>query len=533
MGNAPLNCHGDLVHVRGWTKDQIAAVTTTVRRNGNMCRLTKDEFARYFGGRSREILLIFNDLDTDADGLVDVFEVITVLCIWSGTSWDDTKELLFDLFDLMGKGWMKIDELILMGTIIAQAVSKFSTIDAGLHKHATLERLLRGGVSSSDWQISRKSFNEWADTCEPLGQLRHFVEDHAARRQPETAASRKRHRIMLVEQHAAKLYQRIARLQEMISEFTDAVVDYVSAYGRRKRWDFLMQNIRHLIWKMQEISTSMHTTLVDLDNSVNEEEASGGTASIVDPRKRFQQERMLQDLEGRRLESLNDYNDVTDLLERLIVLTEPNMEGAAFSPPAADSLNVITEVEGESLLDVAPPRIVEHRRQMRQLHFTMNGDIQEGGCFFRPPMQDVPPSGSQISALEDTGVRELFRKTKENIVMAGAAKAVGALSRGGGAAAAPSSTQASRGGPLSSVQGSGQPTMMCIADFEPPGSHASQMLKLQVGDEVTVLGQDGRGWWFGRKENGREGWFPPSYVQLAPAHFTSGADHAAMASVAA
>merc|ERR1712107_469898 len=34
------------------------------------------------------------------------------------------------------------------------------------------------------------------------------------------------------------------------------------------------------------------------------------------------------------------------------------------------------------------------------------------------------------------------------------------------------------------------------------------MGKLCVGDEVTILGQDGRGWWYGRKQTGKEGWFP-------------------------
>merc|ERR1719163_2787601 len=58
------------------------------------------------------------------------------------------------------------------------------------------------------------------------------------------------------------------------------------------------------------------------------------------------------------------------------------------------------------------------------------------------------------------------------------------------------------------------PVVVAFADFDPPASHESQMLSLRTGDEVYATGQDGQGWWYGRKRDGTEGWFPPSYVQL-------------------
>merc|ERR1719169_185116 len=60
----------------------------------------------------------------------------------------------------------------------------------------------------------------------------------------------------------------------------------------------------------------------------------------------------------------------------------------------------------------------------------------------------------------------------------------------------------------------GEPIVVAIADFDPPRSHETQMLAFHVGDEVIATGQDGKGWWYGRKRDGTEGWFPPSYVQL-------------------
>lgn len=513
MGNAPLRSHDDLVHVRGWTSEQIMSVAQAVRGKANLFRLTSDDFARYFGGRSREVLTVFSDLDTDCDGLVDALETLTVLAIWSGTCWDEKKDLLFQLFDITGKNALKIDELLLMGSIVVQVVSKFCMVDPELHKSSTIQRLVHGAIPQSDSQIGRDQFQSWADKCEPLMELRHSVEDHAARKQPETAATRKRLRIMTVEQHASKLFDRIERLQDVLPDFTDACIEYVGAWGRRKRWDFLMQNLRQLIWKLQQSSTNMHTTLADLDGSLNEEELSGGTASVVEPMKRFQQERMLLDLEAKRLESLVDYGEAADLLERLIELTEPTVQGSAFTMASADALAAIAEgAEGESALDMSPPRVVEHREIVRRLQAEMNVDTLEGGCFHRKVVQDVSTS----QALAETGGADTSKP----------APVPQQQRRDAGSLPAPAPAHQLQE-PTSTAQraaehkASLEPVLTVIADFNPPPTHAAQMLKLQVGEQVKVMGQDGRGWWFGRKDNGREGWFPPSFVQLRPAHFSA------------
>merc|ERR1711939_839286 len=105
-----MGTHEDLVHVRGWTCEQIATVLDTLRRKNAFYSLTKDDFTRYVGGRNREAITIFNNLDTDYDGKVDIFEVLSVLAIWSGTAWEEKEELLFALLDMMGKGFLKVDE---------------------------------------------------------------------------------------------------------------------------------------------------------------------------------------------------------------------------------------------------------------------------------------------------------------------------------------------------------------------------------------------------------------------------------------
>lgn len=294
-------------------------------------------------------------------------------------------------------------------------------------------------------------------------------------------------RIGVIEKHGATLLERMEHLQDKLPDFGENCIDYVTALGRRKRWDFVIQQLRELIMKITSTSEHLHSTVGDLEQSLHEDEVSGGTASLVEPGKRFRQEQMLLSLDNMREVSATDFREATDLLTRLIDLTEPgDTTGMGVAELLGDSMNTINEEEsdGAEPTDVVPSRVVEHRAAMQQVCSEMAADCEDGCIFGRTAEQ-----GADATQLPGQAML----------------------------AASPAFPQ-STGGALSDSE----PTLVAIADFEPPPSHEAQMLKLDVGDVVTVLGQDGRGWWYGRKQsNGKEGWFPPSYVQVKPAHFTS------------
>lgn len=487
MGNT-LRSHEDLVHVRGWTRDQITSALDNLRRKSMLYSLTREDFTRYIGGRNREAVTIFQDLDTDFNGKVDIFEVLVVLTIWSGTPWSDKQQILFDIFDIMGKGFLKIDELMFMGTMIVQTLNKFVKIDKKLSNSNAIRDIAQQAFRPHEMKLTLEQFESWAKDCVHLEQLRKFIQDHAARGQAETHESRMRVQISAIANHATRLVERVERLQDRLPDFTDACIEYVSAWGRRKRWDFMMQNMRHLVMKLQQLSESMHTTLADLEQSLHEDELSGGLASTVDPRKRFQQEQMLIDLDLMRQQSQSDFRETTDLLKSLIELTEPNeMQSAMMESQMSggDVLNVVNEEEGEGILDLAPDRVANNRSLMKQVHSEMLADTEKGGSF--------------------SGSAEVKREPR---VVAGGRTVTQPQVNPSPVSVAPPG-------------GGEEHDLIAIADFEPPPSHQTQMLKLYVGDQVTVVGQDGRGWWYGRKQNGKEGWFPPSYVQVKSAHFTS------------
>lgn len=133
---------------------------------------------------------------------------------------------------------------------------------------------------------------------------------------------------------------------------------------------------------------------------------------------------------------------------------------------------------------------------MKQVHSEMLSEINQGGAFCR----DIDGLQQQVAALD----QEVNESSKAPAADTAASTAKKNVHADGGA------------------QLSGQiPKLTAIANFDPPNSQQSKMLPLIVGDTITVIGQDGKGWWYGSKQDGTEGWFPPSYVQTKAAHFSS------------
>lgn len=506
MGNHQLlPCHEDLGQLRGWTKEQIGSAFKTLRQNSTVYCLNKDEYMRYFGGRGREGATVFRDLDTDVDGLVDIFEILVALTLWSGTTWEEKQHMFFEHVDMMEKGYLKVDEVMLLSTVMFRTLRKFIRLDAEVAKAAKMREFAQAAFPKNETKVNFEAFSRWFEQSELLQELKGYLEDHAARGQPDTKESRMQLELIGLERHAETLFDRIERLQGMLPGFVDACIEYVAAFGRRKRWDFLMQNMREVLLQLQQYSEAMHTNIAQLGGFLNEEETTGGLASVIKPHQRFRQEQMLIDLKTLRQQSKIQYRDAVSFLMRLIDLTEATESGPLTD---GDGINVIQEDEGERLLDLAPPRVAETRNAMKLLHEQMCEDIKEDAIFGH--------SKEDVLALEAAAAREQdgeeegpFPEKPEQAQLSDK-EADGADTR-----------NAVRGVPTGVSLDGDEPTLIAVADLEPPASHAAQMLHLKVGDLVTVLGQDGRGWWYGRKVNGKQGWFPPSYVQVKPAHFSS------------
>jgi len=377
-----------------------------------------------------------------------------------------------------------------MGTIVIQTMNKFVQLPPHYARLPYLKELSQLAFVEGTDKLDMENFKEFSNDVEPFEELKGFIEDQAAKGQAPSVESRMRLQISTLEKHVNVLFERLERLQNWLPDFVENCIEYVSAWGRRKRWDFVMQNLRQLVLNLHQTAEDMQTRLNDLSSSLKEDEASQGLSSIIEPRRRLQQEQMVVEAEKQRQQSLVDFREATEVLRRLIEFTEPTEAlRASIEQEDMAGMNAIREEEHEHLVDVSPPRVVESRNLMKQVHFEMAAEIGDGGIFAR----DI--EGFQ-QLIEGSNPAKAAAGKDEVVPAAGDSKAADEL---------PDQI----------------PKLIAIAHFDPPPSHQTQMLPLVVGDVVTVIGQDGRGWWYGKKQNGTEGWFPPSYVQTKSAHFSS------------
>lgn len=178
------------------------------------------------------------------------------------------------------------------------------------------------------------------------------------------------------------------------------------------------------------------------------------------------------------------------MTQRLVELSEPlePLPGQSGQPQDLSH-------EDSGMLD--NPRAIAARNKMREVCSEMLADM-DTGMFGAPDLQSIVKQA-----------RDEAEGAEDDI------SALAVVPATGPAAGSRSGAVDSSGIDLSGDE----PTLVVIADFEPPSTHATQMLRLKVGEFVTIVGQDGRGWWYGRLvATGAEGWFPPSYVQVKPAH---------------
>ena len=82
----------------------------------------------------------------------------------------------------------------------------------------------------------------------------------------------------------------------------------------------MIQNLHKLAVKLQRSCETQRHELAELTASLNEDSASNGMGSLVDPRKRFRHEQMLMSTELVQSESQKDFQEAADLLGKLIEL---------------------------------------------------------------------------------------------------------------------------------------------------------------------------------------------------------------------
>merc|ERR1712048_561949 len=121
---------------------------------------------------------------------------------------------------------------MLMGEIIVRVIRKFVQVNPHYQDHSFMKDLAHKAFQNNITELRQEPFLLWLASCKPLEDLITFLEDKAARSQPDSNESRMRIEMRVMHVCADKLFERIERLNARLPDFVEAALDTVNKAGR-------------------------------------------------------------------------------------------------------------------------------------------------------------------------------------------------------------------------------------------------------------------------------------------------------------
>lgn len=478
MGNARSSVD-NLVFLRAWTAAEVSDAVENLRRRKPTMAVDRSRFTEMVGGRNPESMRVFDALDADADGKVDTFEVLMALTLWCSAPWEEKLGLLFRCFDFNRKGALRFPELALMTRTAIQVVGQFMELPPKLSSFSPLRETVAevfGGVPSGE--IGLQVFEQWFDDTEATQQLREVVDRQLAVEASEKLEAPVRERLRLLDYSVQELAQEVHELRAGAEALRAEGAQH--AKESTSEWLELWSSFDGLFKRLETAGHTQQNELAELTQAMAAEAASGGAVALLMPEKRAEHSKLIQEIIALEQRSKNYLLQAKVILGHLLEISRAHGDSRPETPSLP--LPVVPEppAGGYDAAGISERRLRVLNRELRRRR---GRQTVHTALFGRS-------SGNEPSPLDLAGAATVsVREATLNPEAAG----VG-LNEG--------------------MEDESMPIVVAFATFDPPPDEETQMLALQPGDEITALGQEGAGWWYGRKADGSEGWFPPSYVQI-------------------
>mmetsp|Transcript_45645 Transcript_45645/g.145691 ORF Transcript_45645/g.145691 Transcript_45645/m.145691 type:complete len:496 (+) Transcript_45645:115-1602(+) len=483
MGNARSSSES-LVYFRAWTVVEVDEAQKTLRSRRGLLAVDRATFNEIVGVQNREALRVFDALDSDYDGKVDTFEVLLTLTLWSCASWEEKQELLFRCFDFNQKGSLQFRELAFLVSTAARATGRFALLPAWAEDPRALrDTALTAYGDVQEGELAAEDFARWFEASEAAQQLRDFVDLQLSQEAPEAVEGLVRERLRLLEYRVQELAQEVQQFRANATAIHGEAVARDELKGQHA--DALWERLEGLFVRLASAGESQKSELQELALSMNEEVSAGGPAALLQPEVRYRHGQLMAGIDALERRARGYLEEAKAALGELLELA-----GAEGTPETPAAPAVPAPGSGDE-----PEALARRLRLLdRELRRRRGKQLAGSGS-------PEPAPGTEATAAPST---QPATATPESAAPGPAAASE--APQPGSTAGEPELEQQDAEEPLSVV--------VAFAAFDPPESSETLMLTLKPGDEIVALGQDGQGWWFGRKADGTEGWFPPAYVQL-------------------
>jgi len=506
MGTA-LSTAEALVYLRAWSAPEVAEVMQALRRERLVMAVDKRLFEDLIGHKNQEATRVFHALDADADGKVDAFEVLATLALWCCATWEEKCRLLFDCFDFNRKGGLRPVELSFLACSVARAAERFAELPGDLASTASLkaEALAAFGGLEPGASLGAGAFAEWFDASGPAQLLRAFVEEHQGPAAARAVQATIQERLRLLEYRVG---EQAAEIEQFRSTADDLRLEQAPGGPEREEWDRLWTRVDELVKKMSGAADSQRTEVAELAAALSSAVAAGGAEALLEPQARSQHGHLAADVESLEQDVRDMLRGGGELLAQLLELRggiaeAERPEEAGSGLPASRRAATDPEAVRRRL------RVLD--REVRRRRGKIPAVPSEAGGSPTATALVQHQRSLESQQVQHQGSLESTVSRKPSGQEAG--QEVGRLHTGGSTAVSSLHTV----GTASPINDDVMAVVVAFAEFVPPASSDTQMLSLKPGDVITALGQEAQGWWYGRKDDGSEGWFPPSYVKLREA----------------
>jgi len=459
-------------------------------------------FDQVLGRRNPEVMRIFDELDTDADGKVDTFEVLLTLILWSCAPWDEKLELLFRCFDFNCKGSLRLPELVLLAATATRVVARFAEVPGGAGDFRTLREETSAAYGSTQGgELHQQAFAQWFETSALAQQLKSFIDQSLGDEAPEAVEALVRERLRMLEYRSQELLQAI----EELNEAAQGLKAEAKAKPADAKCDELWRSFDAMHARLTTAAESQRGELAELTASLSQI-SEQGPAALLEPSTRARHSHFIKEITALEQHARQYLTEAKQTLGQLIEIirgpdNRPETPVTALPPlprPPDASADPAAATRNLRLLD----RELRRLKIRQPVEASGISDVYAAAAPLNPGVQQPVLAAAG-------GVANGVGPSAPTATVAAAGAAAASASSGGGGG----SGEGGDAGAEAETE-EAMPMVVAFAAFEPPESSETQMLTLQPGDEILALGQDGQGWWYGRKTDGSEGWFPPSYVQL-------------------
>ncbi|CEM18652.1 unnamed protein product [Vitrella brassicaformis CCMP3155] len=478
----------------------------------------------------------FQTFDHDFDGLVDMFELLGYVILWSDTTWQQKGHALFQCVNFGRKDFLSHNDVAFLVGLVLRSLSKSVHLDPPYdddrtYPFAVAKQLLAtygsphtvsdragsllvrpsvgGSVAKGPLQITaltQEAFTKAWDEDATCQQLRTFVDDNLVKPLPISVESGLAKDIRLAEYDCQENHTQLKRLSSKVDRLRSERVQRDEQ--QQQSYELLLTAIDSGVAKLSRSIDLQTKELHQLNESYNK---TSEADLAQNPRSAKHHAQLLASIQTTIKHFKSTFYYCASLFDKVVALTYD--EGSK----EREDLSITVDLRSSDLPSPRDdPTLSQTLALLKQQTDTL-ASLQQS--LAKQPTDVLVPLPSPKE--QPRKAKAAQRPARGNVlpVISLPGRAGKRDERDTPVDEEGRAWEGEGGGEGRGDEQRKERWVMVRAAFDPPAEYGPNMLKLKAGQYIyTASGGEGEesgaeGWWYGQTQGGTDGWFPSSYVK--------------------